>query len=154
MKNTIKLLGGALVAAVILFTSCGGGAESPKDVAQKFITALENKNYDEAANYGTEDTKKMVSSLKQFASMMGDQKTEKKEFEFGEAKVEGDNATVPYKEKGSEKEQNVKLVKQDGKWLVAMTKADMGGGDTGSTEPEVAPADTTAPVVEDTTKKM
>lgn len=143
MKNTIKLLGGALVAAVILFTSCGGSGDSPKAVAQKFITALEDKKWDDAAALGTEDTKKAVQMLQSFASMMP-QDAKKKEYEFGEEKVDGDKATVSYKEKGTDKEQTVNLVKQDGKWLVSMSKDEMSGG--GSSAPEAAPVDSAASV--------
>lgn len=142
MKNTIKLLGGALVAAVILFTACGGG-ESPKAVAQKFITAIEDKKFDDAAALGTEDTKKAVQMLQSFASMMpADAK--KKEFEFGEEKVDGDKATVSYKEKGTDKEQTVNLVKQDGKWLVSMSKEEMTGGSGSESAEPTAPVDSAA----------
>lgn len=142
MKNTIKLLGGALVAAVILFTACGGSGDSPKAVAQKFITALEDKKFDEASSVATDETKQAVKMIESFASMMpADAK--KKEFEFGEEKIDGDKASVSYKEKGTDKDQTVNLVKKDGKWLVAMSKEDMTGGP--KTE-EAAPVEVPASV--------
>lgn len=140
MKNTIKLLGGTLIAAVILFTACGGSAESPKAVATKFITALEDKKFEEAGNYATDETKAAIKMIESFASMMpADAK--KKEYEFGEEKIDGDKATVSYKEKGSDKDQSVSLVKKDGKWLVSMTKEDMTGGPKSE---ETAPVDSSA----------
>lgn len=151
MKNTIKLLGGALVAAVILFTSCGGEA-TPKSVAEKFVVAIEDKKFEEAEKLATPESKQVIDMLKGFSNMMPDSAKTKKEFEFGEEKVEGDKATVSYKVKGSDKNQTVNLVKKDGKWLVAMSKADMGGGSQdaaaapATTEEPAAPAaETTAP---------
>lgn len=147
MKNTIKLLGGALVAAVILFTSCGGEA-TPKSVAEKFVVAIEDKKFEEAEKLATPESKQVIDMLKGFSSMMPDSAKTKKEFEFGEEKVEGDKATVSYKVKGSDKNQTVNLVKKDGKWLVAMSKADMGGGsqDAAATteEPAATSVDTAA----------
>jgi len=143
MKNTIKLLGGALVAAVILFTACGGAGESPKAVATKFITALEDKKFEDASSVATDETKQAVKMIESFASMMpADAK--KKEFEFGEEKIDGDKATVSYKEKGTDKDQTVTLVKKDGKWLVSMSKEDMTGGPETEEAPAEAPVDTTA----------
>jgi hypothetical protein len=121
MKNTIKLLGGALVAAVILFTSCGG-AETPKGVAEKFMSAIEDKKFDEAAQYATDDTKAIIELIKG-----GKGSETKREFVWGEEKVDGDKATVKYKVKGSDKDEEVSLVKKDDKWLVSMTKAQMTG---------------------------
>ncbi|UPT66282.1 MAG: DUF4878 domain-containing protein [Sphingobacteriales bacterium JAD_PAG50586_3] len=121
MKNTIKLLGGALVAAVILFTSCGG-AETPKGVAEKFMTAIEDKKYDEAAQYATDDTKAVIELIKG-----GKGNETKREFVWGEEKVDGDKATVKYKVKGSDKDEEVSLIKKDDKWLVSMTKSQMTG---------------------------
>ncbi|CAF0728490.1 unnamed protein product [Rotaria sordida] len=121
MKNTIKLLGGALVAAVILFTSCGG-AETPKAVSEKFMNAIEDKKYDEAAQYATDDTKAVIELIKG-----GKGNETKREFVWGEEKIDGDKATVKYKVKGSEKDEEVSLIKKDDKWLVSMTKSQMTG---------------------------
>jgi hypothetical protein len=143
MKNTIKLLGGALVAAVILFTSCGG-AETPKAVSEKFMNAIEDKKYDEAAQYATDDTKAVIELIKG-----GKGNDTKREFVWGEEKIDGDKATVKYKVKGSDKDEEVSLIKKDDKWLVSMTKSQMtgktgleglGGGTEGT---EAAPAEGT-----------
>lgn len=142
MKNTIKLLGGALVAAVILFTSCGG-AETPKGVAEKFMTAIEDKKFDEAAQYATDDTKAVIELIKG-----GKGSEAKREFVWGEEKIDGDKATVKYKVKGSDKDEEVSLVKKDDKWLVSMTKAQMTGKDPleglGGTETAPMGGDSTA----------
>ncbi len=45
--------------------------------------------------------------------------------EFGEAKIEGDMATVPVKEKTTGEVVNYKLKKEDGKWKVAFDKASL-----------------------------
>ena len=49
------------------------------------------------------------------------------EYKVLSEKIDGDAAFVKYKEKGDEKEQTIKLKKEDGKWLVAFSKADMKG---------------------------
>ena len=45
--------------------------------------------------------------------------------EFGDAKIEGDKATVPVKEKKSGETTNYTLKKEDGVWKVAFDKATM-----------------------------
>jgi hypothetical protein len=50
---------------------------------------------------------------------------DKNSMEFGDAKIEGDKATVPVKEKKSGETTNYTLKKEDGAWKVAFDKATM-----------------------------
>jgi hypothetical protein len=50
---------------------------------------------------------------------------DKDNLEYGDAKIEGDKATVPVKNKKSGETTNYTLKKEDGKWKVAFDKATM-----------------------------
>ena len=127
MKKTIKIVAASVFAAILLLTSCGGGASAPKDVTVKFLEATTKADFKEANKYASEETIKMLDMIKAFASMKPDSvKNKKVEIEVIEEKIDGDNATVRYKQNG--KENAIKLVKIDGNWKVNISKADMGGG--------------------------
>lgn len=147
MKQTIKLVAATVIAAVVLFTSCGGGASAPKDVAVKFAEAVGKADFDEAGKYASDETKKGLDMMKAFAGMMPDSlKNKKVEFEVVEEKIDGDNATVTLKPKGgNEKAETFKLTKVDGAWKVNMTKEEMGGG---------APKEEPMPVAGDSSSMM
>jgi hypothetical protein len=147
-------------AVVILSAACSGG-DSPKGVANEFLTSLNKMDFAKAKTMGTEETGKLLDMLSSFSDMVPDsvkQKEANKKIEIVNEKIEGDNATVTYKTEGSDKEETLKLVKADGKWKVQMSKADMGGGeeemeDAGGTTSDTMSTDTAAPAGEgDTTK--
>jgi hypothetical protein len=96
--------------------------EPPLSVARKFMTAIEDKKYDEAALYATDDTKAVIELIKG-----GKGNETKREFVWGEEKIDKDIATVKYKVKGSDRDEDVMLIKKDNKWLVTMTKSQMTG---------------------------
>ena len=87
---------------------------------------------------------------------MGDKKDKKEpKFTMGEEKIDGDKATVSYKEDGKDGDQTVKLVKKDGNWLVEISKDDMGkkGDSKGSGMDNPPPADNNPPADVDTSAK-
>jgi hypothetical protein len=115
-----------IFSAVALFLSaCGGGSssEGPKEVASKFITHINNMEFEEAKNYGTKSTQEILDMLKGFAGMA--EKPESTAFEIIDVKEEGDKATVTYRNEGADADESLNLIKEDGKWLVNISKEDM-----------------------------
>lgn len=114
----------AFAAAFLLLAGCNSGSD-PKSVLSDFFVALSKKDIAGARNLATEDSKSMLDmmemALKTDSSETG--KYDMAKMEFGEAKIEGDKATVPVKEKDSGETLNYTLKKEGGKWKVAFDKA-------------------------------
>jgi len=125
----------------LMFGSCsqmgGGGGNSPEAVAEKFINYMGKGDFDKAAKYGTESTKKFLEMAQKMATefedlseeMYKEQKAKRKPSytEFKLKKLEGDIAIVEYKFKGADKsvvDQDVHLRNVNGKWLVDMEIGD------------------------------
>lgn len=127
-------------AAALFISACGGGSssEGPKEVASKFITHVNNMEFDKAKKYGTEATNGILDMVAGFAGMAED-KPENTGFEILDVQEEGDKATVTYRNEGADADETLTLVKEGGKWLVDINKEDMdkeddmmGGDDLGS----------------------
>ena len=118
------------LAAAALLAACGGGAsDTPTQVAEKYLTHLNKMEFDEAKKYGTEKTAGMLDLMSGMASMMP--KNENPGFKISGETIDGEKATVTYRNDGKDADETLSLVKQDGKWLVDMAKEE-GAGDTGS----------------------
>jgi hypothetical protein len=111
-------------ALSILISSCGGGAAGPKETAEKFLTHINNLQFEEAKAYATEGTASLLDMVAGFAAM-SDEKPESTAFEILDVTEDGDKATVTYKNEGAEEAETLTLVKQEGKWLVDFNKEDM-----------------------------
>jgi hypothetical protein len=124
-----KVLLAAVAGMVIMFSSCKSGGGDPKSVLSEFFTLLSKKDLAGARKLATADSKSMLDMME-----MG-MKTDSKELEkydatkmeYGEAKIEGDKATVPVKEKESGETVNYVLKKEGGSWKVAFDKATIMG---------------------------
>ena len=117
-------------ATTFLLAACGGGGDmTPTQVAEKYLTHLKKMEFDDAKKYGTEKTGAMLDLMSGMASMMP--KSESTGFKILSEAIEGEKATVTYRGEGSEADEVVTLVKQDGKWLVDMSKEE-GAGDAGT----------------------
>ncbi len=120
-----KVFLAAFSAAFLLLAGCNSGAGDPKSVLNDFFEALAKKDLAGARELATEDSKSMLDmmemAMKTDSSEMG--KYDMKNMEFGEAKIDGDMATVPVKEKDSGETMNYSLKKVEGKWKVAFDKA-------------------------------
>ena len=118
---------GFILLFSLFMVSCGGSGDNPQGVAKDFFKALADKNYDKAKDLGTENTGMMIGFIESMAKMapegqdtdsgMGDLDA----IEWGETKVDGDNATCFYSTP-DKKDQKVELKKVDGKWKVDMKK--------------------------------
>lgn len=124
-----KVLLAAFAGVLIMFSSCKSGGGDPKSVLAEFFTLLSKKDLAGARKLATADSKTMLDMME-----MG-MKTDSKELdkydatkmEYGEAKIEGDKATVPVKEKESGETINYVLKKEGGSWKVAFDKATIMG---------------------------
>ncbi len=130
-KNIFKI--STLIIALFV-VACSGG-NKPKDAASNFLSAVDKMDFEGAKKYATEDTGKLLDMMAGFAQMAPEKKDKPEtKFEITNEVIDGDNATVTYKEEGKDEEQTIKLAKVDGKWLVAISKDDMNAKDGGEGE--------------------
>jgi len=159
--NMKKVLSSIFMVVVIAMTilSCGNKSD-PKKVAASYLNALKKMDYETAKKFGTPETGKMLDMMSSFSGMMPDSikdKAKDVKVEIKEAKEQGDKCVVSFT--SSEKpgaEESLNLVKKDGKWLVNMTKDDMGGGmgESAPAEEGGTPApDEASPATENDTTK-
>jgi hypothetical protein len=124
------------IAVGSISTGCGGGGmsnASPKEVLVAFFEKLAKKDIDGATKLATKDSKATMDMMKKgldMAEKMKDQIKDKedpteefKNMEVGEAKINGDNATVSVKNKKKEDEVEFPLKKEDGAWKVDFSMA-------------------------------
>lgn len=114
------------VCTSILF-SCKSGGGDPKATLNNFFSALSKNDVANARKYATEDSKSMLDMMETGMKMSPEAKKENAKFipdnmEFGEAKIEGDKATVTVKEKKSGESTTYTLKKEKGEWKVAFDK--------------------------------
>ncbi|MCX6292326.1 MAG: DUF4878 domain-containing protein [Bacteroidetes bacterium] len=152
MKNLMKA---ATVVLVAFMMACSGGGDTPKAVAENFLKSYSKLDFDGAKKYGTEETGKLLDMMSSLTKMMPDSAKKEVKTEITAEKVDGDKATVTYKEAGKDGDQTLNLVKVDGKWKVAMSKDGMNGGSgAGGMDSGATTMDSTASAASaDTTKK-
>lgn len=125
-----KLLTGSILIMSIFMAGCNaGGGGNPKTVLVSFFDALAKKDIAGARKLATKESKEMLDMMEMGAKMGGDKKEDdkynKEKMDFGEAKIEGDKATVAVKDKNSGETTNFTLKKESGDWKVAFDKASM-----------------------------
>ena len=120
-----KVFLAAFSAAFLLLAGCNSGGGDPKSVLSNFMEALSKKDMEAARKLATADSKSMLDMM-EMAMKTDSSETAKydlKNMEIGEAKIDGDKATVPVKEKVSGETLNYALKKEEGSWKVAFDKA-------------------------------
>jgi hypothetical protein len=122
-----KVLFGAFTGFLILMMSCKSGGGDPKLVLSDFFNALSKNDIVKARTLATEDSKSLLDMMEM---AMKTDKTETDKFntanmQFGEAKIDGDKATVPVKETTSGETMNYTLKKEGGSWKVAFDKTSL-----------------------------
>lgn len=131
--------------AIVMFAlmgalaSCKKDGNSPGDVAKAFMEAVDTKKWDEAKKLSTPESATMIDMLKSIYDMAPDSvKNKTTKFEITDEKIEGENATVTLSASDDEspkpKEEKIKLVKKEDKWLVNYSKESMMGGGMESEE--------------------
>ncbi len=128
-----KLLVAILALSTLYISSCkSGGSGDPKTVLTSFFSAMAKKDIAGARKLATADSKGMFD-LMEMGMKMKDNTIEDKtddqfditKIEMGEAKIDGDKATVNVKEKKSGEAVDFVLKKEGGEWKVAMDMATM-----------------------------
>lgn len=142
MKKIFSVLAAAVIA--FAFTSCGGGADTPEKVAEKFLQHIAKSEFKDAKELATGDAVKTIETLESFASMseMGGEKPEAKEVKIENMKCDTkeDAAACTYTQDG--KDGNIDLKKVDGAWKVSSFPKETTGGE--ETEDVDMESDTTA----------
>lgn len=115
---------------ILLLVGCkSSSSNDPRQVLKNFIEALGKKDVEGAKKYATKDSEAMLGMIQMGMSMDStstkDKTYDKNNMEFGDAKIEGDKATVSVKDKSSGELLNYTLLKEGGAWKVAFDKATM-----------------------------
>lgn len=116
-----------LVASAWL--GCGDNPQKkgPKETAEAFLKALQFGDYDKAKTYCSEGTAQNLSMMESFAKLGANPMQE--EFHIQSVEEDGNYATVKY-DQGKETDKTLQLRKDDGKWVVVMSKTDFGTKDS------------------------
>lgn len=132
MKKIISLIA---LLPVLFLLSCGGGMNNagPKEVMTEFFKKLSEKDIEGAAKLATKDSKATLDMLKKGFDMAEKMKSttetqedpteEFKNVEIGEAKIDGDVATVPFKNIKKNASFDFPLKKEEGAWKVDFSMA-------------------------------
>ncbi len=135
----------ALLLVVILFAQCKGknaqvNMKKPEDVTLAFLRSFSNLEFEKAKLYSTTETQQLIVMMEGMMGAIGEDEKKKmkaesqqliKAMKTAKCKVEGETAacTVCCGPDGSENPETTQLKKVDGKWLVHIDKAAMGGGE-------------------------
>lgn len=126
-----------ILGIILLLQSCER-RDRPEEVTEKFMNHLVAREYEEAGQYGTESTKKMMQMFETFESLGGDAITEDElqPEQIGEieCEVDGDMAVCRFDEEGQQSE--LVLVKEKDEWLVHIEKENPFGDMDWETEEE------------------
>lgn len=127
-----KLLVVLFAFSALYISSCKSGGDDPKTVLTSFFDAMGKKDIAAARKLATADSKGMFDLMEMGMKMKDntmedktDEQFDKTKMEIGEAKIDGDKATVNVKEKKSGESINFVLKKEGGDWKVAMDMATM-----------------------------
>jgi hypothetical protein len=133
---------------ILLLIIAGCSEDSPKDVAQKFLSASARMDYDEAKKYATPATSKLLDMLSVASDLTPDSVKKRMEASFEIVKEYKRNDTltiVLFHIKNSDTDQTLNVVKRDGKWLVNVSKEEFNSRELDlPIEEEDMEADTTA----------
>jgi hypothetical protein len=135
MKKLIQFLP-VLATIALLVTGCSDKASSsdPKVVLQEFMQRLSKKDIEGASKLATKDSKSTMDMMKKAldaekksdepANTEDDATEEFKDVVIGEAKIDGDNAVVPFSnKKNKDKIVEIPLRKENGDWKVDFSMA-------------------------------
>jgi hypothetical protein len=126
MKNYLFLMMSIFCISII---GCKNESNDPQATLSKFFDAMAKKDIASARKLCTEESKSMLDMM-EMGMKMDTGKTEtnkydKEKVEFGEAKIEGDKATINVKPKEGGESLNFYLKKEKEAWKVAFDKNSM-----------------------------
>jgi hypothetical protein len=129
-----RLLVVAFALSTLYIGSCKSSGGDPKAVLTGFFDAMAKKDIAAARKLATADSKAMFDLMEMGMKMKDntvedktDEQFNKSKMEIGEAKIDGDKATVNVKDKKSGESINFILKKEAGEWKVAMDMNTMMG---------------------------
>lgn len=112
MKKQLFL---AFLTLLLLTTSCGGSANSPKGIANQFLGLVSKGEYEQAKTFGTTNT---AMYLDFSARMMPEGMDKTFGYKILRDSVVGDHAWVFFYDERTEKEESLDLIKVDNQWKV------------------------------------
>lgn len=118
--TSLLILFFALSTALV---SCKKDENNPEDVAEKFLTHLNNAEFGEAKKYADEATASMLGMLESFGGDNAKKEEENTEkITIIKSEITEDKAVVTYTSSGEEGEKTLPLKKIDGTWKVSIDK--------------------------------
>lgn len=120
-----KIILSAVVFLAVGIIGCknNGNAGDPRSVLMSFMDALGKKDFEGAKKYATKDSEGMLGMIQMGMGMtpdsIKDNAYDKNNMDFGDARIDGNKATVPVKIKSSGETLNFSLNKENGSWKVA-----------------------------------
>jgi predicted small secreted protein len=127
-----KIAMAATLFTALVISSCNSGAGGdPKSVLIAFFDALSKKDIATAKKLATKESESMFSLMEMGMKMAKDSKNDemdkfnKDKMVFGDAKIDGDKATIEVKDKEKGEAVNFIMKKESGNWKVAFDKASM-----------------------------
>ncbi|MBC8046362.1 MAG: DUF4878 domain-containing protein [Fimbriimonadaceae bacterium] len=108
------------IFAVLFIASCASSG-TPEATVKSFLSAVNDKKWDEAKKYATPESESLLEMIKGFSENAPDSTaTMKFDVVKDKTKIEGETAEVTVKD-DNEMEMAYKLKKIDGKWKVDFT---------------------------------
>ncbi len=150
MKKILFLI---LISCTFYFSSCQNN--SPKFVAEHFLTAISHANLEEAKKYCDSNTKELLDQAN-YLNMVPDsvkKEAQKLKIFIKDVKENGNTALVSYTTSKLEEQQFITLVKEDDKWLVQLDKMQDYDDIPTLAENNESPVDTTHTTSTDTSQK-
>lgn len=129
MKKVLFAIVACLIAAFMI-TSCGG-SNTPRDVAEKAMKCVKNKDYDglvKMVNVSDEEKESMAAMMKTKVGQNADESKDIKSYEFVDEQIDEEAGTAIVKFKvvskdDSERTETMKLERNgDGQWLLSAKK--------------------------------
>lgn len=131
--STTNLIRNSKVFLLLLFciVSCSY-PDSPKSVAEKFLTEFQKHDFDGAAKYGTKETGKILKQIERIEELeKSPMPLPQGAIKIVSEEMEGKTAVVFFKYGDDGAEEKLKLVKvvvdgdDEAQWRVALTKTDL-----------------------------
>jgi len=121
-----KLLSIGMIVLIAFTFSCGGNSGDPKAVAEDFLKAVAEQDYETAKELGTVQTGQLLSMIESMSAMIPQEEQEAskediKSLKMGDVEIDGDNAVVYFTTDKKEGDK-IDLKKVDGDWKVDMKK--------------------------------
>lgn len=149
MKKIYYLPLAAILFTTLALASCKTTSNDPKQVAQAFMEAIMNKDFDGAAKYATKESQsalEMIKSAMKMAESFGSKEdidimkdAKGKKITYSDAKMDGtEKASVLVMADGKE-QMPLTLKKEEGAWKVAFDKSTIMNNERSKTMDDTKP---------------